>query len=99
MFSINYQIKEFRKKIPESNCSVNTLFFLKSEDKIVDAKELEGENGGVIVETLDSGEILQSMAAFETSKVKLKSIRRFEKKRTFSCYQNFYQQRLIAVLT
>ena len=54
-------------KIPESICSI-APFFLKSLNKIAEANELEGEKGGVIVETLDSGEMLQSVAAFETNK-------------------------------
>ena len=41
---------------------------MKSDDSIADARELEGENGGVIVDTLDSGEILQSVAAWEAVK-------------------------------
>lgn len=53
-------IQYLKFDIPESSGSM-TLFFLKSPDKTVDAKELEGENGGVIVETLDSGDILQSI--------------------------------------
>ena len=48
-----------RNYVPESSCSI-TLFFLKSVENI-EAKELEGEKGGVIVDTLDSGDILQSI--------------------------------------
>ena len=45
-------------------CSIAPFFF-KSAKRIAEANELEGEKGGVIVETLDSGE-LQSVAALET---------------------------------
>ena len=52
-------------RLPESMCSIAPFFF-KSAKRIAEAKELEGEKGGVIVETLDSGEMLQSVATLET---------------------------------
>lgn len=59
-----------RNYVPESSCSI-TLFFLKSVENI-EAKELEGEKGGVIVDTLDSGDILQSIEEWgATNKIKI----------------------------
>lgn len=54
--------------IPESYWSFNVPFFFISANNIVDANELEGEKGGVIVETLDSGETLQSVTVLEAVK-------------------------------